>query len=155
MDIKIAAFDIDGVMTDGKIIISRNGESHKNFHAHDGYGIKLLLESNIIVAFITGRKSAANVARAQELGVTELHQGIQDKITCLQALCEKHKIPLQNCAYTGDDIPDLACIEKAGVGIAVANAVPTLKSKAKWVTKNTGGNGAVREVCDWILSHET
>ena len=153
MAIKLIGLDVDGVMTDGSIVMSNQGEYFKTYHVQDGFGIKQLMQAGITVAIITGRYSQANVFRAEELGISEIHQNIANKIECLHKICKKHSVSLSECVFVGDDIPDLDCIQQVGVGIAVANAVLPVKRSADWITTATGGCGAVREVCDWILSN--
>ena len=114
MNIKLLALDVDGVLTDGKIIMSAQGELCKNFHVHDGYGLKQVLNAGIKVVLITGRCADANQRRAEDLGITEVHQSIKHKLSCLEDICQRHQLDLSQCVYVGDDLPDLECITQAG-----------------------------------------
>lgn len=150
-NIQLAIFDVDGVMTDGQLHFTENGESLKTFHAHDGQGIKLLQKTGVHVAIITSRKSPIINQRMETLGVTHIYQGQTNKMAAFDDLLNAFKLHPDQVAYTGDDLPDLALIRRAGLGIAVANAIPWIKQHADWQTKATGGNGAVREVCELIM----
>ena len=149
--VKLAAFDVDGVLTDGRLWYGADGEALKAFHAQDGLGMKLLREQGIEVALITARESAMVQARARELGLRHVYQGQRDKLHCLEHLCRAMQIGLDAVAYSGDDLPDLAPMQRAGLGIAVANAHPWVLERAHWRTRRAGGDGAVREVCDLLL----
>jgi 3-deoxy-D-manno-octulosonate 8-phosphate phosphatase (KDO 8-P phosphatase) len=148
----MAAFDVDGVMTDGRLIYLADGTEGKAFHVLDGHGIKLLRQAGIVVAWITARTSPVVERRAAELGVDHLHQGETNKLARLLALAEGHGIELSEVAYMGDDLPDLACLESAGLAIVPANAHSAVAASAHWRTRLCGGEGAVREACDLILT---
>ena len=150
-DIKLLVLDVDGVLTDGHLWYDNSGEELKAFNIQDGLGIKLLLRGGVDVAIITGRRSALVARRARELGIRHVIQGREDKLAALQALLEELALPLQEIAYMGDDLPDLAAIRAAGLGIAVANAQPVVAGHADYKTARSGGDGAVREICDLIL----
>lgn len=150
--IQLVAFDIDGVFTDGRFYLSNDGVESKAFSTQDGYGIRRLLNEGIAVAVISGRKSAAVQQRMDELGVHHVVQGCADKIAAFDAITAELGINDDDCAYVGDDIPDLPLLRKVGTSIAVANAVTELHRECDFVTDARGGFGAVREVCDMILA---
>lgn len=150
-NIRLVAFDVDGVFTDGRFYLSDAGIESKAFHTQDGYGIRTLLNVGIAVAVISGRKSEAVEKRMSELGVVHVIQGCRDKVAALDELVASLNISTADCAYVGDDIPDLPLLKHVGVSIAVANAVPALLKQCDHVTSAAGGFGAVREVCDLIL----
>jgi 3-deoxy-D-manno-octulosonate 8-phosphate phosphatase (KDO 8-P phosphatase) len=149
--IKLLALDVDGVLTDGKLYFGNQGEELKTFCTLDGQGIKLLQSQGVVVGLLTARSSVLVANRAVNLGIQHVQQGCESKLTHLLELQGKLGVGMEETAYVGDDLPDLACIRRVGLGIAVSNAHPTLRQHAFCVTTLTGGNGAVREVCDWIL----
>ncbi|MGC8667274.1 MAG: KdsC family phosphatase [Chthonomonadales bacterium] len=148
--IRLLALDVDGVLTDGSIILAGDGEI-KRFDASDGVGIRLLLCAGILVAWISGRESPSVEHRARELGVTRLYQGARNKSVVLADLMASYALSQSNIAYMGDDLNDLPAYSLAGVKFAPANAVMEVKALADFVTERAGGYGAVREVCDAIL----
>lgn len=150
-EIKLLVLDVDGVLTDGHLWYDNSGEELKAFNIQDGLGIKLLLSSGVDVGIITGRRSALVARRARELGIRHVVQGREDKLTALQAMVEELGISLTEIAYMGDDLPDLSAIRAVGFGIAVANAQPVVAEHADYKTARSGGDGAVREICDLIL----
>ena len=150
--IRLVAFDIDGVFTDGRFYLSNDGVESKAFSTQDGFGIRRLLDAGVAVAVISGRESAAVQQRMHELGVRHVVQGCTDKIAAFDAITAELDINDTECAYVGDDIPDLPLLRKAGTSIAVANAVAELHLECDYVTQARGGFGAVREVCDMILA---
>jgi len=150
--IRLAAFDIDGVFTDGRFYLSDDGVESKAFCTLDGYGIRRLLEADIAVAVISGRRSRAVEKRMAELGVQHVHLGCKDKVAVFDALLSQLKLQPSQCAYTGDDVPDLPLLRRAGVAIAVANAHPQVVAECDFVTQWRGGFGAVRDVCDRLLA---
>ena len=150
--IRLVAFDIDGVFTDGRFYLSDDGVESKAFSTQDGFGIRRLLDAGIAVAVISGRKSAAVQQRMNELGVRHVVQDCADKIAAFDAITAELDISDAECAYVGDDIPDLPLLRKAGTSVAVANAVAELHRECDYVTQARGGFGAVREVCDMILA---
>lgn len=143
--------DVDGVMTDGGIYFSERGDEMKKFNIQDGYGIVKLQRCGIIVGIITGRVSELVRRRAAELGISEVHQSLENKLEAYTALKAKHRINDAAIAYIGDDEPDLAVIEKAGFSAAPNDAVEKVKRSVDYVCKRKGGEGAVREVADMIL----
>lgn len=148
----MAAFDVDGVMTDGRLVYLADGTEAKAFHVLDGHGIKLLRQSGIVVVWITARTSPVVERRATELGVDHLHQGETNKLSRLRTLADGHGLGLDEVSYMGDDLPDLACLESVGLAIVPANAHPAVAASAHWSTRLRGGDGAVREACDLILA---
>ena len=149
--IKLLILDVDGVMTDGRLILDARGEEIKRFHVRDGYAIKRLLNAGIDVVIITGRKSKAVEYRAKELGIQEVYQGVKEKGSlCREVVARKNLIKDEVCCM-GDDLPDLPMFTEAGVSVAVADAASEVRNAASHVTEQKGGHGAVREVCEWIL----
>lgn len=149
--IQLLATDVDGVLTDGRLYFGNSGEELKAFSILDGLGIKLLRDSGVDTAIITGRQSELVARRARELKITRIYQGREDKRQVLEELCADLKLPLSAVAYIGDDLPDLAAIRAAGLGVAVANAHPFVAQHADWQTSSAGGSGAVRETCELIM----
>lgn len=150
INIKLLILDVDGVLTDGKLYISDDGVETKSFHVQDGWGLKSLLNNSIEVAIISGRKSKATVKRMRELDIKYAYYDIADKMRPFNALKKQLRVKNENIACIGDDLPDLQMIQKAGLGIAVANAVPEIQKAADYITKAKGGDGAVREACEII-----
>jgi 3-deoxy-D-manno-octulosonate 8-phosphate phosphatase (KDO 8-P phosphatase) len=150
--VKLAVFDVDGVLTDGKLWFSDDGRELKAFHVHDGFGLKRLIANGIEVAIITGRISHIVTERTAELGIAHVYQDQDDKLACLERIVSALKLTHEQCCYTGDDVPDLPVMREVGLSIAVANAHSSILDHAHWQTKLAGGNGAAREVCDLLLS---
>jgi len=150
-NIKLIAFDVDGVFTDGRIYISDAGVESKAFHTQDGHGIRQILEVGIKVAVISGRKSQAVSMRMKELSIEDVYLGCKNKEATFQALLKKYSIRAIESAFVGDDIPDVKILKVVGLPIAVANARSEVKKIAKYITKNTGGSGAIREITDLLL----
>ena len=153
--VKLLLLDVDGVLTDGRLYYGNDGEELKAFDIQDGLGIKLLQNAGIKVGIITGRSSVLVERRAKELGIDHLIQGREDKLTALNELLEKITFDLEEIAFVGDDLPDLAIIRRVGLGITPANGNHLIASQALWQTKKSGGNGAVREVAELILSAQS
>ncbi len=149
--IRLLALDVDGVLTDGQLYFSNSGEEMKSFSTLDGQGIKLLQDSGVAVALITARSSQLVSNRAENLGIRHLVQGSHDKLEALQLLQSRLGIAMDETAYVGDDLPDLACIRRVGLGITVPNGHAAIQAQAFCSTVAPGGRGAVREVCDWIM----
>ncbi|MBI5154434.1 HAD hydrolase family protein [Candidatus Poribacteria bacterium] len=148
--IRLVAMDVDGVLTDGGVILNGSAE-WKSFHARDGLGIVLLRESGLEVAWITARESASVARRAAELGVTRVHQKQAGKLACLQAIAAELELRPEGVLYMGDDLPDLPCLQWAGVSVAPADASPDVRSRVDLVTHAQGGHGAVREMAELLL----
>lgn len=149
--IRLLVTDVDGVLTDGSLFFGNSGEEIKAFSILDGLGVKLLRDTGIDTAIITGRVSDLVARRAAELKITTIYQGREDKLTALRELSSDLDIPLPDIAYVGDDLPDLAAIRAAGFGVAVANAHRFVARHADWQTEANGGHGAIREVCELIM----
>ena len=154
-ELQLVAFDVDGVFTDGRFYLSDDGVETKAFHTQDGYGIRQLLLSGIAVAVISGRRSRAVEKRMEELGVPHVILGCKDKVAALSELANALNIELANCAYVGDDFPDLALLEAVGLSIAVANGVAGVQERCDYITRKPGGFGAVREVCDLVVAAQS
>ncbi|MGI9236253.1 MAG: KdsC family phosphatase [Woeseiaceae bacterium] len=152
--VRLAAFDVDGVFTDGRFYLSDDGIESKAFNTQDGYGVRQLLHADIAVAVISGRTSGAVERRMHELGVQHVVQGCKDKVAALDAIIEPLGLTAQDCAYVGDDMPDLPLLEHVGVSIAVANAVASVRAECDVTTIAAGGSGAVREVCELLLERQ-
>jgi 3-deoxy-D-manno-octulosonate 8-phosphate phosphatase (KDO 8-P phosphatase) len=150
--VRLLVLDVDGVLTDGRLFYGPKGELLKAFHVRDGHGIKQVAGAGIAVAIISGRKSAAVARRARELGIRYVDQGVADKLAALRKLTKKLRLRLEDCACLGDDTPDAAIIQACGLGIAVADSHPDALAVANLVTHAAGGQGAVREVCDWLMA---
>ena len=152
--IKLLVMDVDGTLTDGKINMGPDGELFKSFNIRDGYGINEMLPANgIVPAIITGRTSRIVENRARELHITELHQGKHDKLDTLLALMEKYGCTGENVAYIGDDILDIVCMERCGLTACPADACRQVKAIAHYHCTLRGGDGAVREFIEHIISH--
>lgn len=149
--IRLVAFDVDGVFTDGRFYLSDDGIESKAFHTQDGFGIRKLINAGIEVAVISGRRSGAVERRMAELGVSHVIQGCRDKVAALDDLLATLRLTSEQCAFVGDDIPDLPLLQAVGFSIAVANAVPEVREQCDYTTSASGGAGAVREVCELVL----
>jgi 3-deoxy-D-manno-octulosonate 8-phosphate phosphatase (KDO 8-P phosphatase) len=149
--VKAVILDVDGVLTDGGIYYDPTGRDIKRFHVADGLGIELLRQAGIRVVIMSGRVSEALTRRAAELRVTDCYQGLRDKKAQIEKLRQQWQLKAEELLYVGDDLNDLPAFEAVGVRVAVANADDMLRSQAHYVTQATGGNGAVREVCEWLL----
>lgn len=150
--IKLFVLDVDGVLTDGTIWLTGNGEEFKRFHTHDGVGLRRLQKSGVTLAIISGRTSVSVTKRMAELNIPLVFQGCQDKLPVFYKLIEELNITPQEAAYMGDDLPDIPVMQVTGLSIAVANACPEVKAVAHWQTEKSGGMGAVREACDRLLA---
>ncbi|MDP2167389.1 MAG: HAD-IIIA family hydrolase [Thermodesulfovibrionales bacterium] len=150
-NIKLLILDVDGVMTDGGIILDNEGNELKTFHVRDGHGIKLLMNAGIGVAIISGRGSKALEKRAKDLGIKELYQKQENKIEVYERLLKKLGISDSETAFIGDEILDIPLLRRAGLPVAVSDAVEEAKGCAMMVTEKGGGKGAVREVAEFIL----
>lgn len=149
--VKLLALDVDGVLTDGSINISNEGELFKAFNAKDGMGISCALRSGIQIAIVTGRRSTIIHNRAQELGIQLLREGVKDKFGEMQQLCQELGLNKNQVAYMGDDLNDLPAFRAAGAAFAPSDAVGEVKAAADFVTAAAGGHGAVREAIERIL----
>ncbi len=149
--VKLLILDVDGVMTDGRIIIDDAGLESKQFDVRDGHGLKMLMRCGVGVVLLTGRRSRVVEHRAADLGITEVYQGVWNKAEAFAGILESSRLSREETAYVGDDVVDIPLLKQVGFSVAVADAVPEARNIADYVTKNTGGRGAVREVCEIIL----
>lgn len=150
--LRLMVFDVDGVLTDGKLWYGDNGEVFKGFHALDGHGLRLLSESGITVAIVTGRESAIVSRRSAELGISIVHQGVRNKLAVIQELAQQQQLSLNEIGYMGDDLIDLPAMQRVGFAASVPNAPSYVNQRAHWVATQEGGQGAARECCDLILA---
>lgn len=151
MTIKLVAFDVDGVLTDGSLTFDENGHEYKTFNAKDGQGIVNINKAGIITAIITARNNGTVEHRARNLNITELHQGSKNKIKTLEEIMAKYNITFEEIAYMGDDLPDICILEKVALKGCPNDAVDEVKAIANFISSKNGGRGAVREFCDYIL----
>ena len=149
--LKLLILDVDGVLTDGKLFFDNAGNEYKSFHARDGHGIKLLRQTGVEVAIISGRKSNSVALRMKNLGIAHVYQGHEDKRAAFNELMEKTGVTPEQTAHVGDDLLDLPIMIRVGLAIAVYDANFAVKQRADWCTTLPGGHGAVREVCDFIM----
>ena len=150
--LKLMAFDVDGVMTDGRLYYGPDGEAFKVFNSLDGHGLKQLAQAGVVLAIITGRNSDMVARRAADLGITHVIQGREDKGAVLQALAESLDLTSQQVGYAGDDEPDVSALAWAHLAFSVPNGHACAQQAADIITRQPGGQGAVREMCDFILS---
>ena len=150
-EIRLAVFDVDGVLTDGKLYFLVDGSEFKTFNTLDGHGIKMLINFGVRTAIITGRRTPVVERRAQNLGIQHLYQGREDKLVALNELLGELGLDYAEVAYLGDDLPDLPAMRRVGLGMAVANADAFVRQHAHGVTAARGGEGAAREFCELIM----
>lgn len=150
--IRLLVLDVDGVMTDGRLHFGPRGEALKVFHVRDGFGIQQVRQAGIDVAVISGRRSPMVTIRCRELGVRHVLQGQANKLATFERLRSRLDVTAASCACVGDDMPDVPLMRKVGLAFAVADAHPMARSAAHVVTSLAGGQGAVREVCDYLLA---
>jgi 3-deoxy-D-manno-octulosonate 8-phosphate phosphatase (KDO 8-P phosphatase) len=149
--IEILLLDVDGVMTDGAIVIDNHGVETKAFHVRDGSGIKLWQQTGRHVALITGRESHVVAVRAAELGIERVRQGVRDKLAAMQEVLVAENLNAEQACFVGDDLPDLPAMRRAGLAVAVADACSEARAGAHYVTRVPGGRGAVRELVELLL----
>lgn len=149
--IKIMAFDVDGVFTDGSLVFDENGKEYKTFNAKDGQGIVCVEKAGIITVIITARNNGTVEHRAKNLGITELHQGVKYKLPVLEEIVKKQGLNMENVSYMGDDLPDICILEKVGLACCPADAVDEVQNICHFVSSKNGGRGAIRELCDFVL----
>ena len=152
--IKIAIFDVDGVMTDGTLFLNDSGEEIKAYNVLDGHGLKMLKRSGVELAIITSRTSRSVERRAENLGITHLYQGSENKLATFNSLLGALQLSAAEASYMGDDLLDLAVLRRAGFAVTVPDAPAFVKHHAHYVTQARGGHGAVRECCELIMSHQ-
>lgn len=151
-NIKCVAFDVDGVMTDGSLTFLEDGREVKTFNAKDGQGVVMLNNAGIKTAFITARDNNTVRVRAQILGITKLYEGQKNKLTALEDLAKEFGLKYSEIAYMGDDLPDMCVLNEVGISSCPSDAVEEVKEICSFVSTKGGGQGAVRELCDFILS---
>ncbi|MDH5728563.1 MAG: 3-deoxy-manno-octulosonate-8-phosphatase KdsC [Gammaproteobacteria bacterium] len=149
--IKLVIFDVDGVLTDGRLYVTEDGTEIKAFHSRDGHGLKMLQASGVEIAIITGRTSKIVSHRMNELGIEHVYQGQRDKVPAFEELIDKLKIAPNHVAYVGDDVVDLPVMARVGLAIATQDAHEFVKKHAHWQTPNLGGRGAARDVCELLM----
>lgn len=149
--IKLIIFDVDGVLTDGRLILGDDGQEYKAFHSRDGHGMKLLQQSGVEVAIITGRTSKVVKHRMANLGVKHVFQGQEEKLPAFEKLIAELGFEASETAYVGDDVVDLPIMLRAGLAVAVADAHSLVRQHAHWQTPNAGGKGAARDICELIM----
>jgi 3-deoxy-D-manno-octulosonate 8-phosphate phosphatase (KDO 8-P phosphatase) len=152
--VRLAAFDVDGTLTDGRLWFDGDGRESKAYHIHDGLGLKLLQDHGVEVAFITARESPSARARGRDLGIRHVFTAVKDKRECLVALCAKLGVAMEATAWMGDDLADLCLFAHVGLAVAPANRPAWLDGHVHWTTAARGGEGAVRELCDLILEQQ-
>ena len=155
--IRLACFDVDGTLTDGRLLFTDDGAEIKAFHVHDGQGLRLLEDAGITVALITARDSRIVRARGRDLGLKHVYTGIADKLAQLKQLCAQEALSLSQVAYMGDDLPDLACLQSVGLSTCPCDALPVIRAHVHWISAFGGGDGGARELCDLLLhaQHKT
>ncbi|VVE86354.1 KdsC family phosphatase [Pandoraea bronchicola] len=149
--LRVMVFDVDGVFTDGGLRYGPAGEVIKTFDSLDGHGVKLLAEAGIVTAIISGRKSDIVARRAADLGIAHVYQGVHDKRAAFADLCAQACATADVCGHIGDDWPDLPVLTRVGFAACPANAHAEVKTRCHWIANSRGGEGAVRELCDFIL----
>jgi len=152
--IRMLVLDVDGVLTDGRLYFDNQGNEMKSFSTRDGLGLRALQSQGLVLAFITGRKSEIVAQRAAQLGVTHVYQGRDDKLNAFNELLSDTGMDEQNTCYAGDDWIDIPVLDRVGLAVTVADADDVVKNRVHWVTRRSGGNGAVREICDLILASQ-
>lgn len=149
--IKLVAFDVDGVMTDGSLTFLEDGREVKTYNAKDGLGIVMLGKAQVVTSIITARDNNVVKLRAQQLDIKELYMGQKNKVLALKELCEKYNITTDEVAYMGDDLPDICVLKEVGLKCCPKDAVVEVKKECNFISDFGGGKGAVRELCDFIL----
>ena len=149
--VKLAIFDVDGVLTDGSLFIGDDGQEYKAFNSRDGHGMVMLRQTGFTLAIITGRSSEVVRIRMASLGINHLYQGILDKLAAYEELKQSLGLTDEAIAYVGDDVVDLPVLRRAGLAVAVADAHPLVYRHAHWQTRCPGGRGAARDLCELIM----
>lgn len=152
--IKVMAFDVDGVFTDGSLTFDQDGKEYKTFNAKDGQGIVCVEKAGIITVIITARKNGTVEHRAKNLGITELHQGIKFKLPVLEQIVKERGLSMEEVSYMGDDLPDICILEKVGLACCPNDAVDEVKNICNFVSTKNGGCGAIRELSDFVLNSQ-
>ncbi len=149
--VELLLLDVDGVLTDGRVVIDDRGVETKAFDVTDGHGLKLLQRAGVEVGLVTGRRSRVVEHRARELGIREVHQGVRDKLPVVREILGRRGLGPERLAYVGDDVVDLPVLLQAGLAVSVPGAPAYVRERVHWVTGRPGGRGAVREVCEAVL----
>jgi 3-deoxy-D-manno-octulosonate 8-phosphate phosphatase (KDO 8-P phosphatase) len=149
--IKMLLLDVDGVMTNGQVLLTPEGEELKYFSIHDGFGIVCAMKAGIRIGIISGRSSPSLKLRCEELKIEDLYMDTMDKLPVLERIMQKHGLSLEQIAFIGDDVPDLPVLQRVGLSAAPRNAHHHVKSRVDLILKKTGGDGAVRELTDFLL----
>ncbi len=149
--VKLLMLDVDGVLTDGKIIYNDRGEEIKAFNVRDGHGLKLLMRAGIEIALITGRKSKVVLHRARDLGIKKVYQRVTNKIEIYEKILKGKKLKDIHVGFVGDDLVDIPVLKRVGFSAAVGDAIPEVKKVVDYVASKRGGEGAVREICELLL----
>jgi 3-deoxy-D-manno-octulosonate 8-phosphate phosphatase (KDO 8-P phosphatase) len=152
--IKLIAFDVDGVMTNNSLIFDENGVEYKIFNGKDGQGIELLHKAGIIPAIISKRNNGTVSYRAKVLGITEFHMGVKNKYDSLNEIIAKHNFSRDELAFMGDDLPDICVLENVGLACCPLDAVDEVKAVCNFVSTRKGGEGAIRELCEFVLKNQ-
>lgn len=152
--IKLAVFDVDGVLTDGTLFFGDDGQEYKGFNVRDGHGLRMLQHYGVQIAIITGRESKVVARRMAELGIEHVLQGHREKLPAFERLRNRLEMAAEDTAYVGDDVVDIPILRRVGLAIAVRDADPRVKRHAHWTTSSPGGRGAAREVCELILQSQ-
>lgn len=152
--IKVMAFDVDGVFTDGSLTFDQDGKEYKTFNAKDGQGIVCVEKAGIITVIITARKNGTVEHRAKNLGIIELHQGIKFKLPVLEQIVKERGLSMEEVSYMGDDLPDICILEKVGLACCPNDAVDEVKNISDFISSKKGGRGAIRELCDFVLNSQ-
>jgi 3-deoxy-D-manno-octulosonate 8-phosphate phosphatase (KDO 8-P phosphatase) len=150
--IRLVVFDVDGVLTDGALYLGDDGQEYKAFHSKDGHGLRMLQDSGVAVAIITGRVSRVVEHRVHDLGIAHVYQGRREKLPAFEELVTKTGLRSEQIAYVGDDVVDLPVMVRSGLAIAVQDAHPFVKQHAHWITEHCGGHGAARDVCEFLMN---
>ncbi len=149
--IRLLLLDVDGVLTDGNLIYSHEGKESKSFNTQDGFGLRMLQDAGVEVGIITARSSEALSRRSEDLKISHLYQGAANKLDAYKEICKKTGLKPFEIAYMGDDWLDMVLLKRVGLAVAPANAVLEVKDMVHYTTEQSGGSGAVREICDMIL----
>lgn len=149
--IRMACFDVDGTLTDGRLFYDHLGNESKAYHVQDGLGLKLIQRHGILPVIITARRSASAARRGEDLKI-ETHIGVRDKLALLGQLCDREGITLSQVAFMGDDLPDITCLREVGLAVAPSDAHPWVAGTVHWQTPLAGGQGAARQCCDVLLA---
>jgi 3-deoxy-D-manno-octulosonate 8-phosphate phosphatase (KDO 8-P phosphatase) len=152
--IRLLVLDVDGVMTNGELLYSSNGEEIKSFNVRDGLAIKMVIREGIRVAIISGRRSRAVDRRADELGILDVYQGVHNKVAVFEKIAQMHTIQSDETAFIGDDLADIPLLSRVGFAVGVADAAQEVKERVDFVTSQSGGHGAVRELCEVLLKSQ-